>query len=158
MSKYSSYILYLLISVFIVILYANNFGPLENVQKNINDMFCRITSSEETRPNIVMVTIDEKTQDQYGEWPWNHDKIADILAATAAGKPKAIVLNFDLNEETKQDTAGYTGILAEQISLIKNVVMPYDIASANYRTNKTNNPKYLFNYSVRINNPLGLMN
>ncbi len=158
MSKYSSYILYLLISVFIVILYANNFGPLENVQKNINDMFCRITSSEETRPNIVMVTIDEKTQDQYGEWPWNHDKIADILAATAAGEPKAIVLNFDLNEETKQDTAGFTGILAEQISLIKNVVIPYDIAIANYRTNKTNNPKYLFNYSVRINNPLGLMN
>ena len=158
MNKYSSYILYLLISVFIVILYANNFGPLENVQQNINDTFCQITSSEETRPNIVIVTIDKKTQDQYGTWPWNHDKIADILAATAAGEPKSIVLNFNLNEETKQDTAGYTGILAEQISLIKNVIIPYDIALANYRTKKTNNPRHLFNYSVKTNNLLGLMN
>jgi len=158
MNKYSSYILYLLISVLIVILYVNDFSPMENIQQSINDMFCRVTASEEIRPNVVMVTIDEKTQDKYGAWPWNYDKIADLLAATAAGEPKAIVLNFDLSEETKQDTAGYTGILAEQMTWIKNVVVPYDIALSNYRSNKTNNPKYLFNYSVKINNPLGLMN
>ncbi|MFH2049062.1 MAG: serine/threonine-protein kinase [bacterium] len=157
MSKYSSYILYLLISVLIVILYVNNFGPMEHIQQNINDIFCRMTASEETRPNVVMVTIDEKTQEQYGAWPWNYDKIADLLAATAAGEPKAIVLNLDLSEETKQDTAGYTSILAEQMSWIKNVVVPYDIVLANYRVDKTNNPKYLFNYSVKVNNPLGLM-
>ncbi len=127
------------------------------MQQNVNDMLCRVASSEGIRPNIVMVTVDEQTQDQYGAWPWNHDKIADLLAATAAGEPKTIVLNFDLSEETKQDTAGYTGILAGQMNWIKNVVIPYDIALANYRSNKTNNPKYLFNSSVKINNPLGLM-
>ena len=104
-----------------------------------------------------MVTIDEETQDQYGKWPWNYDKIADLLAATATGEPKAIVLNFDLSENTQQDTAGYTGILAGQMSWVKNVVIPYDIALANYRSDKTKNPKYLFNSSIKVNNPLGLM-
>ncbi|NOY88727.1 MAG: CHASE2 domain-containing protein [FCB group bacterium] len=158
MNKYSSYILFLLITLFVVILSLNHFGPLDKLQLSINDFLCRITASANTQPNIAIVSIDGKAQDEFGNWPWNYDRVADLLAAVATGKPKAIVLNFFLNENLHQDSAGYTDILAGQLSWINNLVVPYDIALSTFRNNRTNNPKHLFNYSLTVDNPLGLMN
>ncbi len=157
MNKYSSYILYLLLSILVVILYANDFGPVESMQKSVNDTLCRLTAKSDIHPNVALVEIDDTSQKEYGEWPWNRDIIADLVAATAAGEPKVIVLNMDLSEDAFQDSAGYTGILAGQLSWINHVVIPYDIALATYRSKKTNNPEYLFNYSVNVDNPLGIM-
>ncbi|MBN1212247.1 MAG: CHASE2 domain-containing protein [candidate division Zixibacteria bacterium] len=157
MTKYASYILYLLISIFVVILYVNGFGPMENLQRSVNDFLCKVSASESVRPNIVLVTIDGPAEDAFGQWPWNYDMIADLIAATANGNPKAITLNFILSEDATQDSAGYTDILAGQLSWIDNVIMPYDIALANYRSKKMNNPKYLFNNSLTVDNPLSVL-
>ena len=157
MGKYSSYVLFLLLAVFVVILYANGFGPMENAQQSLNDFLCRATAEEGVRQNIALVRIDDRAEDDFGEWPWNHDLIADLVAATGAGEPKALVVNLDLGENAAQDSAGYTGILADQLSWVKNAVLPYDIALATYRSNTTSNPEILFNYSVVVDNPLGLM-
>ena len=157
MSRYSSYILFLLISVFVVILYVNDFGPLGTLQQSIDDFLIRATTPDGTRPNIAVVTIDGPSQDVHGSWPWNYDLIADLLAATAIAEPKAMLVELDLGESAAQDSAGYTAILAGQLSWMDNVVLPFDIALATYRSNKTNNPDYLFNNSLVVNNPLGLM-
>lgn len=157
MNKYSSYILYLLITFLVVIISINGFGPLDSLQRSINDSLCSFTASDEVTPNIVTVTIDGQAQDEYGSWPWNHDIIADLLAATAAGEPKVIALDFMLPENNYQDSAGFTDILASQLSWINNLVIPYDIALATFRDNRTNNPKYLYDYSLTVDNPLGIM-
>jgi len=158
MSKYSSYILYLLISVLVAILYLNQFGPLENLQQSLNDFLCRVTAPESIHPSVVLVTVDGRAQDEYGSWPWNRDRIADLLAAIAGAEPKAMAVDFELGEDVTQDSAGYTSILAEQLNWINNIVIPYDIALAPFRSGKTNNPEYLFKYSISVDNPLGLIN
>lgn len=157
MAKYSSYILYLLITIFIVILYANGIGPLDGLQRSISDFMCRVTAPDSHDAKVVLVKIDQKAQKEYGAWPWNRDRLADLAAATAAGEPKVLVLNTELFDEAAQDSAGYTDILAGQLSWIKNTVLPYDIALATYRSNLTSNPKYLFNNALVIENPIGLM-
>ncbi|MDH3937697.1 MAG: protein kinase [candidate division Zixibacteria bacterium] len=157
MSKYTSYVLFLLISIFVVILYVNNFGPLQSLQQTVTDLLVTMTTSDSERSNVVLVTIDGRAQDEFGTWPWNRDLIADLLAATATGEPKVIVADFDLSEDAFQDSAGYTGVLAGQLSWMENVVLTYDIALATYRSSKTNNPKHLFNHSLAVENPLGLM-
>ncbi len=157
MSKYSSYVLFLLISVFVVILYVNDFSPLQSLQQSMTDQFVAMTTPEGDRPNVVVVTIDGRAQDEYGSWPWNRDLAADLLAATASGEPKVILADFDLSEDAYQDSAGFTAVLAGQLSWMDNVILPYDIALATYRSSKTNNPDHLFNYSLAIDNPLGLM-
>jgi CHASE2 domain-containing sensor protein/predicted Ser/Thr protein kinase len=157
MRKYSSYILYLLITLFVAILSLNGFGPLEHLQLSINDFLCRITAPNSPRPNIVVVAIDWRAQDEYGKWPWNHDIIADLLAAIGGAEPKAIAVNLDLSEDAAQNSAGHTSILAGQLSWINNAVLSYDIALATFRSGKTGNPEYLFNNSVTVDNPLGLM-
>lgn len=157
MSKYSSYILYLLIATLVVILYVNDFGPLTGLQRSINDFICSLTAPDTQGNDVVLVEIDARSQNEYGEWPWNRDRIADLAAATGAGEPRVLVLDFDLSEDSHQDSAGYTEILAGQLGWIKNVVLPYDIALANYRSNITSNPDFLFNNSVGVDDPLGVM-
>ncbi len=157
MKKYSSYILFLLITFFVVIISLNGVGPLDNLQRSMNDFLSSFTATENISSEVVMVTIDGAALDEYGSWPWNQDKIADLLAATAQGEPKVIALDFIINENNYQDSAGYTDILAGQLSWIDNLVMPYDIALTSYRDNRTNNPKHLFKNSIDIDSPLGIM-
>lgn len=157
MSKYSVYILYLLLTILVVILYINDFGPLANLQRSVEDLLCRVTAPTAPPPNIALIMIDAKAQAEYGAWPWNQDRIADLLAATASGEPKAVVLDVDLSEDARQDSAGYTQILSDQLSWVPNTVLPYDIALAPYRSSKTSNPKYLFKNSVAVENQLGVL-
>ncbi|HUV31065.1 MAG TPA: serine/threonine-protein kinase [Acidobacteriota bacterium] len=157
MARYSSYVLYLLVAVSIVILYANGFGPMESMQRSLNDALCRLTAPEGVRPNVSLIMVDGRAQDSLGSWPWNYDLIADLTAAVASGNPKAIVLDFDLPEDATQDSAGFTDILADQLSWIDNAILPYDIALATYRSGKTSNPPYLFNNSITTDNPLGVL-
>ena len=157
MAKYASYILYLLIAIFVVILYVNGFGPLESAQRSLNDLLVSLTAPEAQSPHVILVPIDGKAQDEYGRWPWNQDRLADLAAAVAGGEPKVLVLDVDLYEDAAQDSAGHTDILAGQLTWMKNVVLPYDIALATYRSNLTSNPDFLFDNSVHVDNALGMM-
>ncbi|MDF1544397.1 MAG: serine/threonine-protein kinase [bacterium] len=157
MSKYSSYILYMLTSILVVLLYVNDFGPLNDLQRSVDDMLCRVTAQEGRRPNVAIVAIDGAALDEYGQWPWNLDLVGDLTAAVGNGGPKTVVLDLDFNEDARQDSAGYTKVLAEQISWVENVVLPYDVALATYRSEKTNNPEHLFDFSLNIESPLGIM-
>jgi len=157
MTKYASYIVFLLISILVATFYINGFGPIESFQSGINDKLQNLTASDEMVQNVVIVTIDGAAQDQYGSWPWGHDRIADLTAAIAGADPKVIVLDFELQENAAQEKAGNTKILTEQLSWIDNLVVPYDIALATFRSNRTSNPDHLFDYSLTVNDQLGIM-
>ncbi len=155
MRKYAANIIYLLLSIFVVVLYMNDFGPVHRAQRSMNDWLCKVTASEDQSPNVAIVSIDARAQKQFGAWPWNYDRVADLVAATAGAEAKAIVLDFPLNENSAQDSAGNTRILAGQLSWAKQSVLQYDVALATYRTTKTSNPKFLFTNSIGVDNPLG---
>jgi len=157
MNKYSSYILYLLISIFVAIMYINHFGPMNSLQRSLDDSLCKLTATEGKRPNIALIMVDGSAMNEFGNWPWDNDLIADLVAATASGNPKGIVLDFELAEDAAQDSAGHTDILAGQLSWIENAILSYDIALATYRSSRTTNPQYLFNNSISTNNPLGVL-
>ncbi|MBU0983140.1 MAG: CHASE2 domain-containing protein, partial [candidate division Zixibacteria bacterium] len=157
MNKYTAYILYLLIAIFVVILSINNFGPMQAMQRSLTDLLCQITSSDEARPNVLLVRVDGKSQNEYGAWPWDHDLIADLTAAVASGEPKAILLDFELPEDAAQDSAGHTDVLARQLIWIDQAVLSYDIALATFRSNKTSNPEYLFPNFIQTNSLIGTM-
>ncbi len=157
MNKYSPYILHLVMALLVVVLAINNFGPLNSLQQTIDDSLCAFAAQEGIRPNVVIVDIDGSSQDEYGQWPWDHDLIGDMTAAVAAGEPKAILLDIDLYEDASQDAAGNTNVLAEQLAWVKQAILSYDVAETTYRTGKTRNPDHLFDNSVSVDNPLGLM-
>ena len=111
MNKYSPYILYLLISVLMAVLFVNGFGPLHSLQRSLDDMLMGLSADEERVPNVVIVRVDGLAEKEYGEWPWDHDLIADLSAAVASAKPTSILIDLELNEDAAQDSAGNTAIL-----------------------------------------------
>ena len=157
MAKYASYILFLLIAILVVILRLNGLGPLDSLQRSVNDFLTEFVAPEGPRPNVVIVTIDSQAQNEYGEWPWNRDLIADLLAATATGEPKSILVDMKLPEDATQDSAGYTDTLARQLNWIDKAVLSSDIAPATFRTGRSKNPKYLFTNSISVDNIRGAM-
>jgi len=155
MQKYSSHILFLLITLLVVVLNLNGFNAFDSLQSSIDDFLCSFTATDETSSDIIIVNIDGAAQDEYGNWPWNHDLIGDLLAACGTAEPNAVAFDFEIKENGYQDSAGYTDVLSNQISWVKNTVLPYDIALASFRSERTNNPKYLFDNAISVSDPLG---
>jgi serine/threonine-protein kinase len=156
-SKYSSYILCFLISILVVALYVNDFSPLVRLEWKIQDILYSFRGADNYSNDIILLNIDDQTLNEYGNWPWNRDKMADLLAAVGSGEPKTVMLNTVFDHNTTQDTLGYTEILAGQMSWMKNVIVPYEISQAEFRTKKISMPDYLKNQSVQVDSDLGIL-
>jgi len=157
LSKYSSYILCLLISILVVALYINDFSFLVKLEWKIQGLLYSVTNDSNYAGDFTLVNIDDSAVKEYGEWPWNRDKIADLLAAIGQGDPKTVLLNIYLDNDIKQDTMGYTSILAGQMSWMKNVIVPYEISKAEFRSDKISSPDHLKYFTVNVNNELGVL-
>jgi len=131
LSKYSSYILCLLISILVVALYVNDFSFLVKLEWKIQSMLYSIAGDAHYAGDFALVNIDDRSTEEYGQWPWNRDRLADLLAAVGSGEPKTVLMNIVFDYDMNQDTMGYTGILAGQMSWMKNVVVPYEISKRN---------------------------
>ncbi len=157
LSKYSSYIFCFLISILVVALYVNDFSPLTRLQWQVQDIMYSFRGENNYSSDIVLVNIDDATINQYDQWPWNRDKMADLLAAVGSGSPKTVLLDIILEQDTQQDTLGFTEVLAGQMSWMKNVIIPFEITPEEFRNQRISNPKYLKQYSVAVDNNLGVL-
>ncbi len=157
LSKYSSYIFCFLISILVVALYVNDFSPLTRLQWQVQDIMYSFRGEKNFSSDIVMVNIDDATINQYNQWPWNRDKIADLVAAVGSGLPKTVLLDIILEQDTEQDTLGFTEVLAGQMSWMKNVIVPFEITPEEFRNQRISNPKFLKQYSVAVDNNLGVL-
>jgi serine/threonine-protein kinase len=155
--KYSSYILCLLISILVVSLYVNDFTPLVQAEWKIQDLMYTFKGNDNFSSDIVLVNINEETLEQFGEWPWHRDKIADLLAAVGSGEPKTILLDMIFDHDINEDTLGYTNILAGQMSWIKNIILKYEISRAEFMTARVSTPKYLYNAAIEVDDELGIL-
>ena len=82
---------------------------------------------KEKSQDIGIITIDEKSIEKYGQWPWPRHVIADIVLKARLDGAQVIVLPILFSET---DRMGYDDDLAE--------VLPYHIVIAQVGTNQTN--------------------
>ena len=157
LTKYSSYILCLLISILVVALYINDFSFLVELEWKIQGLLYSVTNDSNYAGDFTLVNIDEKSVKEFGKWPWDRDRVADLLAAVGNGEPKTVLMNIYFDYDASQDTLGYTAILAGQMSWMKNVIVPYEISKAEFRSDKISSPDYLKYFSVGVNNELGVL-
>jgi len=157
LSKYSPYLLCLLISILVVVLYINDFSPLVRLEWKLQDMLYSFRGETNFSNDIILVDIDNNACIKYGSWPWDRDRLADLLAAVGNGQPRTVLLDIVLDQNTEQDTLNYTHILAGQMSWMQNVIVPYEITTAEFRNNKLSVPGNLKHYSMRVNSDIGLL-
>jgi len=101
-ARIKSGILYWLITLFVIIIYAQNLQPLQSLEFAIED---QIRSSKQLQPDqnkICVVAIDARSVDKVGQWPWDHGRISDLLITICDYKPKAVMLDFPLAERVEE--------------------------------------------------------
>lgn len=153
----SSYALYLLITVLVTSLYIGNFTGLEKLQWTIDDVMYSFRGEEVKSPEIVLIEIDDASCEEFGEWPWSYDRLADLVATCNSAEPRSVLMNIDLSSRASEDTTGNTQILANQISWVENIVLTYDIALAEYSQQRMSKPRYLYNSSIQTDTELGII-
>jgi CHASE2 domain-containing sensor protein/predicted Ser/Thr protein kinase len=145
----SSYLLYALITILVVSLYLGDFSGLRKLEWKIDDLMYTFRSKDTSSPDIILVNIDDTSRDKLGNWPWSYDVLADLIAVCNTGRPKAMLVDLDLTSRVSEDTTDNTRILANQISWAENVVLPYDIALAEYSHQRMSKPEYLWKSSIQ---------
>jgi adenylate cyclase len=67
-------------------------GPLR--ERVFDLMFLLLPRPASTGPGVVIVDIDRNALARFGAWPWPRGRLAEVVAAVAAGKPAALGLDI----------------------------------------------------------------
>ena len=97
----------------------NYFQSLDN---SVRDFYFRFRGPEKTNDNIVIIDIDEKSLKELGQWPWERDKVAQIL--TNLTNKKAGIIGLDIIFAEADKTSPQK--LAKKWGLTSNNLPDYD--------------------------------
>ncbi|KWV90934.1 CHASE2 domain-containing protein [Erythrobacter sp. YT30] len=84
-------------------------------------------SLEEPNPDIVVVSIDDRSVSEIGNWPWDRERHAELINQLSGYEPRLII--FDVLFVDPSDPAS-DAQLAEAIDSAGNVVLPHSIIRA----------------------------
>ena len=69
-------------------------SPVETIRERIYDVFLQQPSSRASMGQVAIVDIDRATLEQVGAWPWSRERLAELVDAIAAVRPKAIGIDI----------------------------------------------------------------
>ncbi len=147
-ARFKSGILYWLLTLLVIIIYAQNLPPLQRLEYAIED---QIRSSKHLEPDptkVSVVAIDARSVDKVGKWPWDHGRISDLLITICDYKPRAVMLDFPLAERVEEFVSGNSGTLGESMRDCGNVVLPFDIVVSDEGRSSRPVPDYFQSSSI----------
>ncbi|GAA3912094.1 adenylate/guanylate cyclase domain-containing protein [Litoribacillus peritrichatus] len=115
---------FVVISVFSILAYELQFPLLERVAGGFDDiktvMRQSMGAAPEPHPNLVVVTIDEPSINEFGRWPWDRKKMAALFQSL---KPAAVVvMDIVFSEPSNPDS---DQAMVDQIEANQNVILGY---------------------------------
>lgn len=113
----------LLIGVFITLLTTLlmflDLSPFITLEAKLLDYRYKIRGKMGHPDNIVIAAIDEKSIERMGRWPWDRDKLAQLVSKLEEAGAKIIVFDIILSEGEKNDK-----LLSDAIWDAGNVILP----------------------------------
>jgi adenylate cyclase len=64
------------------------------IDKQLRSFMFKIRGSEPISGDVAIVDIDEKSLKDIGQWPWQRDRVAELIYNIASSEPKAIGLDI----------------------------------------------------------------
>lgn len=152
--KFSNVILYVLITILVMSLYLDRHESLSRIEQFLQDKMFLLRGDKQVPADVVIVSIDDLTLQNMGEWPWNRNKTARLIDAISAQNPKAILVDLSFDNNDYQKMAGYTDSLAKSVADAGNVVLGYYYSFKNPTTRGSAVPDGLANSAYRkFDNP-----
>ncbi|MCS7281711.1 MAG: adenylate/guanylate cyclase domain-containing protein [Desulfobacterota bacterium] len=113
-------ILGIILTVIFCLLCLFRFSPLERLEYLIYDTRYHMHGKRSDIPEeIVIVSIDDRSIEKIGKWPWKRRVLAEIIKRLKDYGSKLIILDVILSEPERDDP-----ILASAILQAQNVVLP----------------------------------
>ncbi len=75
-------------------------------ERAFDQMLPLLPRAADKAPGVVVVDIDREALARFGAWPWPRGRLADVVAAVAAGKPAALGLDMLLSGPDRFSTDG----------------------------------------------------
>ncbi len=123
--RFSGFILYILITILVVSLYLDRHDSLEKLELFLQDKMFLLRGKKEVAQDIVIVSIDDASLSEIGEWPWDRNKTARLIDAISAHDPRAVLFNLTFGSSEYQDALGYTDSLAASMKKAGNLTLGY---------------------------------
>jgi eukaryotic-like serine/threonine-protein kinase len=143
LKKSSGLILYLLITLFIVTIYLDQPRMFQRIETSVFDKLFELRGKKQVSDDIQIIAIDDASLKELGAWPWHRDKLATLVEKLAQQQPKTILLNVPLGDDPREDSMGYTQLLADKIKAAGNVILPYRYSTSDFSATGAGIPDYL---------------
>ncbi len=155
--KFSVFLLYILITVLVFVIFAESPRFLERIDLKLSDLMYRFRGTNPPGDQIVIVVIDDKSIDYAGSWPWSREKIAELIYSISLDSPKVLFLDLFLSYDLKEDTSGHTQNLADLMEGLGNVILPIHFNISDVGITGTRTPQSLMKSAIlKDKNPFAI--
>jgi len=146
--RHPGLVLYLLITLFVMALYLNNASFFQKYEARIQDLLFKVREVQQPSGQVVMLSIDNKSLDHIGKWPWKHQRIAQLVEALQYYEPKVVVFRPNIKEDIDDYISGNTQLLAENILQSENVIITFEPMLASRTPRSQAAPDWLRNSAL----------
>jgi adenylate cyclase len=112
---------FLIISFLIISLNFLIPSGLLNIENNIYDLKQKVLPLKLEKNNIIIVSINDKSinllEEELGRWPWERDKIGEIVEFIASSKPEILIIDILMPNPSQGDE-----ILRKALSKVPHII------------------------------------
>ncbi len=143
LKKFQGFILYVLITVFVLALYLDRQPAVEKMDLMLADQMFRLRGNEPVGADVAVVQIDLRSSDLLGRYPWSRERWAGVLNALALYQPKVVALDLPPALVDRSDTSALgTYVLADVLQQNKIVVVPFGFTPSDQSLSSLSAPGY----------------
>ena len=140
--------LFLLLSLVLSSAYLFLPAHFQSLDNRVRDFYFKFRGPEKASDDIVIVDIDERSIKELGQWPWERDKIAQILSNLTNKKAGIIGLDIVFSEEDKTSPAKF----ALKWGIDQKNLPNYDLILSNMVANTPTILGYVFDFDAQNKN------
>ena len=100
--KYKNYSIFLLILILLIVLKTINPTFIKSISFLSFDMYQKVFPLKKNDSDVIIIDIDEKSLNKFGQFPWNRSIFAKIIENVDSTNPKAIGFDVFFSEKDKQ--------------------------------------------------------
>lgn len=147
--RFSGFVLFVLITILILLLYAESPQWLDRLDLRIQDLMYDFRGNLSPGDQVIIVGIDDKAAENVGTWPWHRDLVADLIYSISLGEPKVLFLDTFLPTDVHQDTSGNTEALASLMRELHNVIVPIYFNLSDVSMSQLQPPAWVLKSAIR---------
>ena len=100
--KYKNYLIFLILLILLIVLKSVNPNFIKSISYISFDLYQKVFSLKKNDSKVVIIDIDEKSLQKFGQFPWSRSVFAKIIENVNTTNPKAIGFDVFFSEKDKQ--------------------------------------------------------